>query len=67
MIENNSDFTVKKLRSDNGTVFKNGQMEELCANKGITQQFFAPISPHQNGVVDRKSRTLIEAARTMLA
>ena len=36
VIENKSEFTVKKLGSDNGTEFKNGQMEEFYANKGIT-------------------------------
>ena len=67
VIENSSEFTVKKLRSDNGTEFKNGQMEEYYATKGITQQYSAPGSPQQNGVVERKNRTLIEATRTMLA
>ena len=42
-------------------------MEEYCATKGITQQYSAPGNPQQNGVVESKNRTLIEAARTMLA
>ncbi|KAL8132932.1 hypothetical protein AgCh_008421 [Apium graveolens] len=57
---------VKTLRSDNGTEFKNLIMEEFCKNHGIKQEFSAPGTPQQNGVVERKNRTLIEAARTML-
>ena len=67
VIERNSEFTVNVLRSDNGTEFKNSSMEEYCASKGITQQFSSPGTPQQNGVVERKNMTLIEAARTMLA
>ncbi|KAL8088633.1 hypothetical protein AgCh_038420 [Apium graveolens] len=58
--------SVKILRSDNGTEFKNLIMEEFCKNHGIKQEFSAPGTPQQNGVVERKNRTLIEAARTML-
>ena len=60
------DFKVKILRSDNGTEFKNSAMEEFCKHKGIRQQFYAPGTPQQNEVVERKNRTLIEAGRTML-
>ena len=41
-------------------------MEEFCKYKGIIQQFSTPRTPQQNGVVERKNRTLIEAGRTML-
>ena len=41
-------------------------MREFCKSKGISQTFSAPRTPQQNGVVERKNRTLIEAARTML-
>ena len=57
---------VKIIRSDNGTEFKNFKMEEFCKANGIKQEFSAPGTPQQNGVVERKNRTLIEAARTML-
>ncbi|KAL8103713.1 hypothetical protein AgCh_028060 [Apium graveolens] len=58
--------SVKILRSDNGTEFKNLIMEEFCKNHGIKHEFFAPGTPQQNGVIERKNRTLIEAAHTML-
>ncbi|KAL8088105.1 hypothetical protein AgCh_038029 [Apium graveolens] len=58
--------SVKIIRSDNGTEFKNLIMEEFCKDHGIKQKFSAPGTPQQNGVVERKNKTLIEAARTML-
>ncbi|KAJ9561450.1 hypothetical protein OSB04_006610 [Centaurea solstitialis] len=56
---------VRVLRSDNGTEFKNSITEEYLASVGITHNFSAPRTPQQNGVVERKNRTLVEAARTM--
>ena len=41
-------------------------MNEFCKFKGISHQFSAPGTPQQNGVVERKNRTLIETGRTML-
>ncbi|GJU88324.1 ribonuclease H-like domain-containing protein [Tanacetum coccineum] len=58
---------VKIIRCDNGTEFKNHAMNELCAKKGIKREFSMARTPQQNGVAERKNRTLIEAARTMLA
>ena len=66
LMENKSAHKVKILRRDNGTEFKNAQMIDFCKLKGITQQFSEPGTPQQNGVVERKNRTLIEAGRTML-
>jgi hypothetical protein len=57
---------VKKIRSDNGSEFKNLQVEEFLEEEGIKHEFSAPYTPQQNGVVERKSRTLIDMARTML-
>jgi hypothetical protein len=57
---------VKKIRSDNGSEFKNPQVEEFLEEEGIKHEFSAPYTPHQNGVVERKNRTLIDMARTML-
>ncbi|KAJ0901311.1 putative RNA-directed DNA polymerase [Helianthus annuus] len=42
-------------------------MEEYCDERGILHEFSAPYTPQQNGVAERKNRTLIETARTMLA
>ncbi|GJT86752.1 putative ribonuclease H-like domain-containing protein [Tanacetum coccineum] len=52
---------------DNGTEFKNRVMNQFCEMKGIKREFSVARTPQQNGVSERKNRTLIEAARTMLA
>src|SRR5438876_1886160 len=65
-VENEAGLKARILRTDNGTEFKNSTMEEFCKEKGITHTFSAARTPQQNGVVERKNRTLIEAARTML-
>ncbi|GJW19285.1 ribonuclease H-like domain-containing protein [Tanacetum coccineum] len=65
-IENQLDYKVKVIRSDNGTEFKNSVMNQFCEIKGIKREFSVARTPQQNGVAERKNRTLIEAARTML-
>ncbi|GJX88887.1 putative ribonuclease H-like domain-containing protein [Tanacetum coccineum] len=66
-IENQLNHRVKIIRSDNGTEFKNRDMLEFCGNKGIKQEYSNARTPQQNGVAERMNRTLIKAARTMLA
>ena len=58
---------VRQLRSDNGTEFKNSTLNSFCIDKGISQCYSAARTPQQNGVAERRNRTLIEAARSMLA
>ncbi|GKA86216.1 putative ribonuclease H-like domain-containing protein [Tanacetum coccineum] len=66
-IKNLIDLRVKVIRSDNETEFKNRVMNKFCEMKGIRREFSVARNPQQNGVAERKNRTLIEAARTMLA
>nr|GEV30535.1 putative ribonuclease H-like domain-containing protein [Tanacetum cinerariifolium] len=66
-IENKLSLKVKIIRSDNGTEFKNNDLNQFCGMKGIKREFSVPRTPQQNGIAERKNRTLIEAARTMLA
>ncbi|KAJ9538292.1 hypothetical protein OSB04_031025 [Centaurea solstitialis] len=66
-VENKTNLRVKVIRSDNGTEFKNADLNSFCEEKGIERQYSAPRTPQQNGVAERRNRTLIEAARTMLA
>ncbi|GJT04480.1 putative ribonuclease H-like domain-containing protein [Tanacetum coccineum] len=66
-IENLVDHKVKVIRCDNGTEFKNKEMNQFCKMKGILRQFSVARTPQQNGVAERRNSTLIEAARTMLA
>ncbi|KAJ9556774.1 hypothetical protein OSB04_011388 [Centaurea solstitialis] len=58
---------VKKLRSDNGTEFRNAKLQSFLEDVGISHNFSAVRTPQQNGVVERKNRTLVEAARSMMA
>jgi hypothetical protein len=57
---------IKKIRSDNGTEFKNSQIEGFLEEEGIKHEFSSPYTPQQNGVVERKNRTLLDMARTIL-
>ncbi|GJX28359.1 putative ribonuclease H-like domain-containing protein [Tanacetum coccineum] len=66
-IENLIDLKVKVIRCDNGTEFKNRVMNQFCEMKGIKREFSVAGTSQQNGVAKRKNRTLIEAARTVLA
>nr|GEZ73046.1 putative ribonuclease H-like domain-containing protein [Tanacetum cinerariifolium] len=66
-IENLKDLKVKIIKYDNRGEFKNKEMNEFCTKKGIRKEFNNVRTPQQNGVVERRNRTLIEAARTMLA
>src|SRR4051812_26894849 len=61
------ELSLKHIRSDNGTEFKNTHIEDFLDDYGLTHEFSAAYTPQQNGVVERKNRTLIEMARTMLA
>src|SRR6266540_3153622 len=64
--QNEFDVKIKKVRSDNGSEFKNTNIEDFLDEEGIKHEFSVPYSPQQNGVAERKNMTLIESARTML-
>nr|GEU58845.1 hypothetical protein [Tanacetum cinerariifolium] len=66
-LENLLSLKVKVIRCDNRTEFKNSDLNQFCRLKGIKREFSVPRTPKQNGIAERKNRTLIEAARTMLA
>jgi hypothetical protein len=57
---------IKKIRSDNGMEFKNFQIEGFLEEEGIKHEFSSPYTPQQIGVVERKNRTLLDMARTMI-
>jgi hypothetical protein len=64
--QNEFGLRIKKIRSDNGTEFKNSQIEGFLEEEGIKHEFSSPYTPQQNGVVDRKNGTLLDMTRTML-
>jgi hypothetical protein len=64
--QNEFELRIKKIRSDNGMKFKNSQIEGFLEEEGIKHEFSSPYTTQQNGVVERKNRTLMDMARTML-
>jgi transposase InsO family protein len=63
--QNEFGLRIKKIRSDNGTEFKNSQIEGFLEEEGIKHEFSSPYTP-QNGVVERKNRIQLDMARIML-
>nr|GFA53519.1 putative ribonuclease H-like domain-containing protein [Tanacetum cinerariifolium] len=66
-IENLKDLKVKIIRCDNGGEFRNKELNDFCSQEGIKREFSNARTLQQNGVAERRNRSLIEAARTMLA
>jgi hypothetical protein len=64
--QNEFGLRIQKIRIDNGTKFKNSQIEGFLEEEGIKHEFSSPYTPQQNGVVETKNRTLLDMARTML-
>ncbi|KAJ9560535.1 hypothetical protein OSB04_005695 [Centaurea solstitialis] len=58
---------VNKLRSENGKEFRNVKLQSFLEEVGISHNFSVVRTPQQNGVVERKNRTLVEAAKSMIA
>nr|GFB28037.1 putative ribonuclease H-like domain-containing protein [Tanacetum cinerariifolium] len=56
-LENQLSLTVKVIRSDNGTEFKNHDLNQFCGIKGIKREFSIPRTPQQNGIAERKNKT----------
>ena len=59
---NEKNTTIVSIRSDHGSEFQNQKFEEFCNENEISHNFSAPRTPQQNGMVERKNRTLKEMA-----
>jgi hypothetical protein len=64
--ENEFDFKIKKIRSDNDFRFKNSRIEDYYDEKGVKHEFSVKYTPEQNRVIERKNRTLIDMTRSIL-
>ena len=62
MVEKESGKKVKALRSNNGGEFIFGKFKDFCSAEGIRRELIAPHNPQQNGVAERKNRTIMGAA-----
>jgi transposase InsO family protein len=65
-VKNETNLKIKFLRSDNGGEFTSNKFNKFCETHGIKRDFSSPRTPQQNGVAERKNRTIQEASRTML-
>ena len=65
-LQNEKNLKIDQIHSDHGKEFENSYMESFCTRSGISQEFSAPITPQQNGVVERKNRVIQEMAKAML-
>ena len=66
LAETEKGMKVKTLRSDRGGEFTSDEFTNFCLKHGIKRQLTAPYSPQQNGVVERKNRTVVSMVRAML-
>jgi len=65
-VQSEKEQKILKVRSDHGGEFENEPFEIFCEKHGIIHEFSSPRTPQQNGVVERKNRSLQEMARTMI-
>ena len=65
-VENQLNKNIKILKSDRGREYESNDFSELCAKFGIIYQTTAPYTPQQNGIAERKNKTLKEMVNSML-
>src|SRR3954465_6367172 len=61
------ELTIKIIRSDNGSEFKNYTLDDWLSGEGVKHQYSEAYTPQKNGVAERKNRTLMDMARSMMA
>ncbi|KAG6472324.1 hypothetical protein ZIOFF_069784 [Zingiber officinale] len=64
--ENTTEYKIKTLRTDRGGEFLSTEFSRFCENEGIERHLSAPYTPQQNGVVERRNRTVMAMARSLL-
>ena len=64
--ENQTGERIKRIRTDNGREYVNREMKEFLRKSGIHHEMTAPYNPEQNGLAERRNRTYVERARSML-
>lgn len=65
-VENQLDLKIKRLRFDRGGEYSTNSLKQFCEKNGIIHEFTAPYSPEQNGIAERKNRTLKDMMNAML-
>uniref|UniRef100_A0A2N9HZD6 Integrase catalytic domain-containing protein n=1 Tax=Fagus sylvatica TaxID=28930 RepID=A0A2N9HZD6_FAGSY len=65
-VENQKDKKIKRLRSDRGGEYGSSLLKSFCEKNGIVHEVTAPRTPEQNGIAERKNRTLKDMMNAML-
>ena len=65
-MENHHQSKISTIRTDNGGEYFSGEWIKFCNTHGIRHEHTVPYNPQQNGVAERKNRTLLDASRSML-
>jgi transposase InsO family protein len=65
-VENQTGKKIRVLRWDNGGEYTSKEFMDFCAGEGIRRELTVPYNPQQNGVVERKNRAIVGAARALL-
>ena len=65
-MEQDSKYTIFNIQSDHGDKFENNEFDQFCRSHGINHRYSSLRTLEQNGVVERRNRTLVEMVRTML-
>lgn len=66
MVENQSGYKIKDLCSNHGGEYIAKKFYNFCEEHGIHHCLTVLMLPQQNGIAERKNRTVIETARSML-
>ena len=66
-VETKLDRRVKTLRTDRGREYLSDMFKGFCEEKGIVRHLAIPYTPQQNGVAERRNRTLLDMVRSMMA
>ncbi|CAL2265197.1 unnamed protein product [Prunus armeniaca] len=66
MVELQSGYKIKKLRSDRGGEYTSTEFIKFCEDVGMERQLTVAYSPQQNGIVERKNRTIVEMSKAMM-
>jgi transposase InsO family protein len=66
LVENHSKKKIKILSSDNGGEYNSNEFKYFCRDVRIKRELTTPYNPQQNGVVERKNHTIMEAVKAMI-
>jgi transposase InsO family protein len=67
LVEKDSGCMIQSLRTDRGGEYTSNEFNEYCSKHGIKRQLTAAYTPQQNGVAERKNRTLMNMVRSMIS